>query len=465
MAYVRLETVDGNPAGDTIVGAVTDLDTDMTHAFVALNDIDQRILGSSPTVMAEGTVDAITANYTPDITLADGKIVAFIAKGANTTTTPTFTPDGLTTHTITRQGGSALEVGDIPQANVTMRVIYNLANTRWELINPGSDVVGLTYALAAQAAAETAQGLAEDARDDAEADAIQTAADRVQTGLDRIATAADRIQVDADHDQTALDVIQTAADRVQTGLDRIAATSAKDDAVIAKGAAEHAQADAEHAQADAEAAQLAAEAAAALAAGYTGTSTTSLLIEVTSKAFTTQASEQWQAGQWITATSAANMANWMYGQVTSYIGQTLVVDIQRIGGSGTKADWNLALSGVAGTAGTAGTNWHGTYDAGHVYEKNDAVIYLGTSYIWINPTPASGHEPADDAYWDILAEKGIDGAGAGDMILNSVQTVTAAKTFNAGTLKIGENVAVNVTSTKINNADKTARKYAIVFGG
>jgi len=89
-----------------------------------------------PIAAAAGTVDAITANYSPDITLADRLVLAFVATGANATTTPTFAPDGLTARTITKNGGSALVAGDIPGALAVCIVSYNLANTRWELLNP-----------------------------------------------------------------------------------------------------------------------------------------------------------------------------------------------------------------------------------------------------------------------------------------------------------------------------------------
>lgn len=73
-------------------------------------------------------------------------------------------------------------------------------------------------------------------------------------------------------------------------------------------------------------------------------------------------------------------------------------------------------TGTAGTDGTDGTDgvsytWKGTYDAGTSYSANDCVAYNGTSYIYINATPGSGHTPTDDTYWDILALKGTDGAG------------------------------------------------------
>ncbi len=88
-------------------------------------------------IASGGTVDAITATYSPAIlTLTDGMLLAFRATGANATTTPTFAPSGLTAHTIVKVGGHALAAGDIPRANYECFVRYNLANTRWELLNP-----------------------------------------------------------------------------------------------------------------------------------------------------------------------------------------------------------------------------------------------------------------------------------------------------------------------------------------
>jgi hypothetical protein len=90
-----------------------------------------------PWAIAAGTVNAITAAYDePNTSLADGLILSFRASGANTTTTPTFSPDGLTARTIVKTGGVALAAGDIPGALTECLVRYNLANTRWELLNP-----------------------------------------------------------------------------------------------------------------------------------------------------------------------------------------------------------------------------------------------------------------------------------------------------------------------------------------
>lgn len=88
-------------------------------------------------VPAGGSADVITATYSPVITaLTDGLLLGFRATAANATTTPTFSPNALTAHTITQKGGSALVAGNIAGVNAEYLVQYDLANTRWELLNP-----------------------------------------------------------------------------------------------------------------------------------------------------------------------------------------------------------------------------------------------------------------------------------------------------------------------------------------
>lgn len=91
-----------------------------------------------PKAEAGGTVDAITADFSPDISLTDKTTVAVIAAGANSSASPTFVPDGLTPHAITKQGGQTLLPGDIPASGFVALLEYNSANTRWELLNPSS---------------------------------------------------------------------------------------------------------------------------------------------------------------------------------------------------------------------------------------------------------------------------------------------------------------------------------------
>jgi hypothetical protein len=90
------------------------------------------------TVSCGGTADALTPDYATNITLTDGQRIKCRATAANATTTPTIAPDGLTARTITKLGGVALVVGDIKGALHELDLIYNLANTRWELQNPAN---------------------------------------------------------------------------------------------------------------------------------------------------------------------------------------------------------------------------------------------------------------------------------------------------------------------------------------
>lgn len=104
--------------------------------------LDPMVL-SPPWVVAGGAADAITAAYSPAIkTLYDGLLLTFRAIAANATTTPTFSPNGLTAHTITKGGGLPVNVGDIPGNLAECIVRYNLSNTRWELLNPSGGAGG-----------------------------------------------------------------------------------------------------------------------------------------------------------------------------------------------------------------------------------------------------------------------------------------------------------------------------------
>ena len=111
----------------------------------------------------------------------------------------------------------------------------------------------------------------------------------------------------------------------------------------------------------------------------TATSTTSLLIEVASKAFTVAASLGYVANMRVRATSAANPANFMEGTVTSYASTTLTVAVDTIGGTGTLADWTITglICAQIQSNGFGGV------------VTNTAVplpIYEGGSFIYSTPT-------------------------------------------------------------------------------
>lgn len=98
-------------------------------------------------VVAGGTADALTAIYVPTITaLVDGQLCFVRAATSNATATPTFAPNGLSAHAVTKLGGSALVASEWT-ADQELILKYKLASTRWELMNPrkvaNADVTGL----------------------------------------------------------------------------------------------------------------------------------------------------------------------------------------------------------------------------------------------------------------------------------------------------------------------------------
>lgn len=92
---------------------------------------------------------AITGAYTPDgyvvtftnvpASLTDGMEIHVRAPAANTTTNPKLNVNALGAYSIVKQGGAALGAADIHNLHELV-LRYNLANTRWELLNPALNV-------------------------------------------------------------------------------------------------------------------------------------------------------------------------------------------------------------------------------------------------------------------------------------------------------------------------------------
>jgi len=91
---------------------------------------------------AGGTADAITATYSPaPAALVAGLTLYLRAASANATTTPQFSPNGLTGKVIVKNNNQALAVGDIAGAGHWLQLVYDATNGVWELMNPAT-VVG-----------------------------------------------------------------------------------------------------------------------------------------------------------------------------------------------------------------------------------------------------------------------------------------------------------------------------------
>jgi hypothetical protein len=78
------------------------------------------------------------------------------------------------------------------------------------------------------------------------------------------------------------------------------------------------------------------------------------------------------------------------------------------------------VKGDKGDTGIAGLTWRGAYAAGTAYSVRDAVSYNGSSYYCIQAS--TGNAPTNTTYWAVLAIKGADGAGTGDMSKSTYDT-------------------------------------------
>jgi hypothetical protein len=94
----------------------------------------------------------------------------------------------------------------------------------------------------------------------------------------------------------------------------------------------------------------------ATGSGFRASSATSLLVATGSTSLTVAAGLAYSVGARVRASSNANGANYMEGLITTYAGTTLTINVIRIGGSGTFADWNLNAAGDPGAGDMLSTN-------------------------------------------------------------------------------------------------------------
>jgi hypothetical protein len=153
------------------------------------------------------------------------------------------------------------------------------------------------------------------------------------------------------------------------------------------------------------AAAASATTAAATAGSIVGTATDSVAIATGSKSFTTQTAKNFAVGAWATIASAADVTNFMFGQVTAYNSGTgaLTVNVTSVGGSGTHSDWTISVSGVQGVKGDKGD----TGPAGSGGTDATGVVKFFTGRIaeipsgWLPLNGATGKSRA--TYSDLVA--------------------------------------------------------------
>lgn len=102
------------------------------------------------------------------------------------------------------------------------------------------------------------------------------------------------------------------------------------------------------------------------------------------------------------------------------------------GDKGDKGD--TGSQGIQGIQGIKGSNWKGDWNSSTAYVVDDVVYRLGSSYICIQAH--TNHEPPSASYWELVAQKGADGEGSGDVMGPNSSVTNRVAVFDGLTGKI-----------------------------
>jgi hypothetical protein len=191
---------------------------------------------------------------------------------------------------------------------------------------------------------------------------------------------------------------------------------------------------------------------------FSATSTTSNAIGTGSKTFTTSSALPLPTGQFVVIVDSANSANYMHGQITSYIGTTLIVNVLDVGGSGTKTSWNIYISspqgaiGPAGPTGTVGTT--GSPASGNLTKFSGATSItngdlsgdISTSGTLVTTLPNVNGNVGSFTYSAITVNaKGqvtaaSNGAAPSNYVLQQVRTETGAEASGSTSLPYDDTI-------------------------
>lgn len=106
----------------------------------------------------------------------------------------------------------------------------------------------------------------------------------------------------------------------------------------------------------------------------------------------------------------------------------------RSSGAGEQGEPGATGTSVTGPAGR-GYTWHGEYDPLHAYAVDDTVSFGGSTYVCIQA--GTGHQPdTSPLYWNLMAQKGADGATGLTARAQSSWTTSSLATGTAGDLDV-----------------------------
>lgn len=178
-------------------------------------------------------------------------------------------------------------------------------------------------------------------------------------------------------------------------------------------------------------------------AGWIATSTTSITVGTGSTTFATQAGKSFSVGQWVLAYETSNPTTALLGQVTSYSGTNLVLNVTATGGSGTHTDWSLVLAnspaaaGIMPPTGTGNVVGPGSSSAGLIAQFADSTGKVlqagGFGVTWLN---------VKDPQWGAKGDGVTNDALAIQAAINSIASTGGVVYLPAGTYFLATTITV-----------------------
>ena len=105
-------------------------------ALLKVVDDKTATIGGDAVAQASGSANAITATFDKPISLTNGKRVLIRATLANTSSSVTFAPNGLSAKPVVKGNNLPLEIGDILGEGFWMELIFDGSFDKWVLQNP-----------------------------------------------------------------------------------------------------------------------------------------------------------------------------------------------------------------------------------------------------------------------------------------------------------------------------------------
>jgi len=154
---VSSQIIETNPTSGS--AKTSDVRDNFGFAKTEINNLERM---TEDRVVTTGDYDVQVANFTNDVTLAEGvRILIEIgslsggAGSANDTTTPTLNVDSTGEKTIVRQDGSAVKAGDL-KAGQYCDLVYDATATKWVWLNSKTDANDASPTFTGTPAAPTA---------------------------------------------------------------------------------------------------------------------------------------------------------------------------------------------------------------------------------------------------------------------------------------------------------------------